>query len=152
MSCSIADSRNSYVYITGGFNRFDPSIHRSLRFVTRYSPDGSSKDLPDLNIGRNRHACSGYYNQRDHFVLLVVGGSTSIREDPCKVWVIRVWSFIQFLFRLRSSVLYGAVWGGKLLSVENPHQLHSTIGIDGTLCCYYRQQDIRDRWCQFATK
>ena len=53
---------------------------QSLRFVTRYSPDGSSKDLPDLNFNRNRHACSGYYNQ-NHFVLLVVGGRTQIWDE-----------------------------------------------------------------------
>ena len=27
-----------------------------------------------MNNDRFGHACSGYYNQKDHFVLLVVGG------------------------------------------------------------------------------
>ena len=74
MSCSITDSRNSYVYITGGVIYNGAMEATTQRNVTRYSPDGSSKDLPALNTDRFSHACSGYYNQKDHFVLLVVGG------------------------------------------------------------------------------
>ena len=80
MSCSITDSRNSYVYITGGVIYNGAMEATTQRNVTRYSPDGSSKDLPALNTNRFSHACSGYYNQKDHFVLLVVGGKSWVTD------------------------------------------------------------------------
>ena len=44
--------------------------------MTQYGPDGFIDDLPELITGRKFHACAGYYNDLDHFVLLVVGGWT----------------------------------------------------------------------------
>ena len=79
-SCSIADTRNELLYLTGHCHFFNGSCHNSSHKssqVTQYSFNGSRVDLPDLNTGRYDHACSGYYNQQDQFVLLVVGGRTS---------------------------------------------------------------------------
>ena len=42
--------------------------------MTQYGPEGFIADLPDLIRGREEHACAGYYDDLDHFVLLVVGG------------------------------------------------------------------------------
>ena len=42
--------------------------------MTKYGPEGFIADLPDLITGRWDHACAGYYDDLDHFVLLVVGG------------------------------------------------------------------------------
>ena len=33
-----------------------------------------------MNNVRYGHACSGYYNQKDHFVLLVVGGKSWVTD------------------------------------------------------------------------
>ena len=33
-----------------------------------------------MNNDRFGHACSGYYNQKDHFVLLVVGGQSWVTD------------------------------------------------------------------------
>ena len=60
---------NQLLYITG-------HIYDNSKQVTQYGPDGFLRDLPELNTGRFDHACSGYYNQQDVFVLLVVGGRT----------------------------------------------------------------------------
>ena len=56
------------LYLTG---HADPS---GSRLVTEYRGDGFQRDLPSLIRGRSEHACSGYYDDQDYFVLLVVGG------------------------------------------------------------------------------
>ena len=67
-SCGIPDTRNEFLYITG--NR----IVYSSKQVTQYAQQGFTADLPDLITGRWDHACAGYNDDQDHFVLLVVGG------------------------------------------------------------------------------
>ena len=42
--------------------------------MTQYAQQGFTADLPDLITGRWDHACAGYNDDQDHFVLLVVGG------------------------------------------------------------------------------
>ena len=51
-ACSIEESKT--VTITGG--------HYSNRRVTQYKVDGSSQSLPNLNHGRNSHACGVFTN------------------------------------------------------------------------------------------
>ena len=43
--------------------------------MSQYSPAGFQADLPELNLGRWDHACAGYYDDLEHFVLLVAGGN-----------------------------------------------------------------------------
>ena len=64
-SCAIPDPRNEFLYITGSGNP---------KQVSQYGLEGFIEDLPELNIGRNDHACAGYYDDTDHFILLVMGG------------------------------------------------------------------------------
>lgn len=45
--------------------------------MSKYGPEGFQADLPELITGRWKHACAGYYDEQDHFVLLVVGGVTN---------------------------------------------------------------------------
>ena len=54
-----------------------------------------------MNNVRFGHACSGYYNQKDHFVLLVVGGNNGKNGGLREFYLV--------LFRLKWSDLYGAV-------------------------------------------
>ena len=63
--CGIPDTRDEYFYVTG-----------DLEQVTKFGPNGFIEFLPNLNTGRIHHACAGYYNAQDHFVLLVAGGYT----------------------------------------------------------------------------
>lgn len=42
--------------------------------MSLYGPNGFEADLPELISGRWNHACAGYYDDLDYFVLLVVGG------------------------------------------------------------------------------
>ena len=62
MICSYACAINngSEVVLTGGFgNRRDVSV---------YSMSGFVRNLPDLNVGRQYHACARYQNQYDQNV------------------------------------------------------------------------------------
>ena len=45
--------------------------------VSRYGVDGWIEDLQDLNIGRDRHACTSYRNNDNVRVNLVCGGYTT---------------------------------------------------------------------------
>jgi len=68
-ACSIPDGEKSVV-ITGGYN------HMTLATATRYNSDGYVENLPSMISGRYSHGCSGYYNDEDKLVYLVVGGFT----------------------------------------------------------------------------
>ena len=70
-SCAIPDPRNEWLYLTGHDDLSGSAISRQ---VTKYSGEGFQEDLSPLKTGRKDHACSGYYNDEDHFVLLVAGG------------------------------------------------------------------------------
>lgn len=70
-SCGIEDTRNEFLYLTG---HEDSSGSNLSKQVTKYSGEGFLDDLPPLNMGRKGHACSGFYNDEDYFVLLVAGG------------------------------------------------------------------------------
>ena len=72
-ACGIADTRDEYFYITGNTTG---TIGDLWNQVAKFGPNGFIKSLPDLKTGRTRHACAGYYNAQDHFVLLVVGGKS----------------------------------------------------------------------------
>ena len=50
MACGIK-TQDKFV-ITGGYP--------SLKTVTRYSRTGETETLPQLNVGRDRHACGSY--------------------------------------------------------------------------------------------
>ena len=52
-----------------------------MNHVAKFGPDGFIEFLPNLNTGRTSHACAGYYNAQDHFVLLVAGGWTLSRGE-----------------------------------------------------------------------
>ena len=71
--CGIPDTRNEYFYITGNTTG---SIGDLLNQVAKFGPNGFIESLPNLKTGRRDHACAGYYNAQDHFVLLVAGGQT----------------------------------------------------------------------------
>ena len=80
---TIKDSRNEWLYLTG---QADLSSGIS-RQVSKYSGEGFLQDLPPLKTGRKEHACSGYYNEEDNFVLLVAGGmedSGKLRQNGPK--------------------------------------------------------------------
>ena len=65
MICSYACAINngSEVVLTVGFgNRRDVSV---------YSMSGFVRNLPDLNVGRQYHACARYQNQYDQNVYLL---------------------------------------------------------------------------------
>ena len=49
--------------------------------MTQYAQQGFTADLPDLITGRWDHACGGYHDDLDHFVLLVVGGRSDDDYD-----------------------------------------------------------------------
>ena len=87
MSCGIADTKNDVYFITGNNNsKFSKS-------VTVYDAGGWFQDLPELNIGRRNHACSGYYNDKK-FVLVVVGG----QADPqCREHLKRLLDSLHYL-------------------------------------------------------
>ena len=70
-SCAIPDTRNEWLYLTGHDDLSGSEISRQ---VTKYSGDGFQEDLPPLKTGRKDHACSGFYDDQDYFVLLVAGG------------------------------------------------------------------------------
>ena len=65
-SCAVEDSRHQHLYLIGGGGFPDYSK------VRRY-PD--QVNFPQLRRGRFDHACAGYYNDEDQFVLLVAGGT-----------------------------------------------------------------------------
>ena len=69
--CGIPDTRNEYFYVTGNTTG---SIGDLLNHVAKFGPNGFIEFLPNLNTGRFHHACAGYYNAQDNFVLLVAGG------------------------------------------------------------------------------
>ena len=69
--CGIADPRNEFFYITGNTTGV---IGDRWNKVAKYGPYGFIDSLPNLNTGRINHACAGYYNAEDNFVLLVAGG------------------------------------------------------------------------------
>ena len=71
LSCAIPDTRNEFLYITGSLAWLG---HLGTKQVTQYGPEGFIADLPQLITGRNHHACAGYNNDQDNFVLLVHGG------------------------------------------------------------------------------
>ena len=68
--CGIPDTRQEYFYITGNITGSEDIWNK----VARFGPNGFIDFLPNLNAGRNGHACAGYYDAQDHFVLLVAGG------------------------------------------------------------------------------
>ena len=68
--CGIPDTRNEYFYSTGN----DFSIGDLWAQVAKFGPDGFIEFLPNLKTGRVNHACTGYYDAQEHFVLLVAGG------------------------------------------------------------------------------
>ena len=70
-SCGIPDTRNDFLYLTGGGNCYGGC---NTKLVTKYDAAGYLEDLPELITGRHFHACAGYYSQRGNFVLLVAGG------------------------------------------------------------------------------
>ena len=70
--CGIADTRNEYFYITGNTTG---NIEDLLNHVAKFGPNGFIEFLPNLKTGRNDHACAGYYDAQDRFVLLVAGGA-----------------------------------------------------------------------------
>ena len=74
-ACAIPDTRNEYLYITG--NRI---VYNSKQ-VSQYSPQGVLADPPHLITGRWDHACAGFYDDLDNFVLLVVGGLSDDDSD-----------------------------------------------------------------------
>ena len=52
-ACAIPDADT--VIITGG--------HFTLNTVSMYDVEGWQKDLPPLNTGRERHACTSYWSE-----------------------------------------------------------------------------------------
>ena len=76
--CGIPDTRQEYFYITGNITGSEDIWNR----VVRFGPNGFIEFLPSLKTDRTRHACAGYYNAQDHFVLLVAGGQSSSRGEP----------------------------------------------------------------------
>ena len=77
--CGIPDSRNEYFYISGNTTG---TIEDLWNQVAKFGPNGFIEFLPSLKTDRTRHACAGYYNAQDHFVLLVAGGQSSSRGEP----------------------------------------------------------------------
>ena len=76
-SCGIPDTRNEFLYITGN----DKEVNNSKQ-VSQYGPEGFIADLPELITGRWDHACAGYYDDMDNFVLLVAGGIPDYTTSP----------------------------------------------------------------------
>ena len=62
------DTRTEFLFITGQHSDSD------YKKVTQYGPEGFRAELPELGRGRRYHACGGYYDREDHFVLLVADG------------------------------------------------------------------------------
>ena len=71
--CGIPDTRNEYFYITGNTTGKSEDIWNQ---VAKFDPNGFIEFLPNLKTGRRDHACAGYYDAQDRFVLLVAGGLT----------------------------------------------------------------------------
>ena len=69
--CGIPDTRNEYFYITGKTRGIIGDLWDQ---VAAFGPNGFIEFLPNLNNGRIHHACAGYYNAQDQFVLIVAGG------------------------------------------------------------------------------
>ena len=67
-ACPIPEPNNQFLYLTG--NWYDSSSSK----VSKYGLGGFLEELPPLTKGRWDHACSGYYNEDNKFVLLVTGG------------------------------------------------------------------------------
>ena len=76
--CGIEDTRNEYFYITGNT---EGKIGNLSNQVAKFGPNGFIEFLPSLKTERTRHACAGYYNAQDHFVLLVAGGQDISRGE-----------------------------------------------------------------------
>ena len=84
--CGIPDTRSEYFYISGNTTG---NIGDLLNHVAKFGPDGFIEFLPNLNTGRKQHACSGYFNAQDNFVLLVAGGRTSsFGGEPTGIFII----------------------------------------------------------------
>ena len=77
--CGIPDTRDEYFYVTGDLDQ-----------VTKFGPNGFLEFLPNLKTGRKDHACAGYYDAQDHFVLLVVGGRTNSRGESAVIFLMSV--------------------------------------------------------------
>ena len=67
-SCAISDPRNEVLYLTGNY------YSSYSKKVSQYGPQGFLADLPELITGRAYHACAGFYDGSDNFLLLVAGG------------------------------------------------------------------------------
>ena len=101
--------------------------------MTQYSFNGSRVDLPDLNTGRYDHACSGYYNQQDQFVLLVVGGRTSPSGEggsPLLIYLVinldldilsstEVFEVGRSQWKTLTSFPLPSLWGLRAVTVDN---------------------------------
>lgn len=85
-ACAISDEDE--VVITGGFgNRKSVKVYNLLGF---------NRNLPDLNFGRQYHACASYQDNNNRKTFLVAGGftgientkSTEILTDGANIWTI----------------------------------------------------------------
>ena len=68
-SCGIPDTRKEILYLSGHHYKNSPE-----QKVAKYGTKGFLADLPQLNTRRHSHACAGFYNEEDNFLLLVAGG------------------------------------------------------------------------------
>ena len=65
-ACIIPNPLTKTAYIIGGYHK------EHLTKVIEYSEDGFVRELPNLNSGRYRHACSSYYDEQQNLVRLNV--------------------------------------------------------------------------------
>ena len=69
MACGIK-TKDTFV-ITGGEDQFPHSSDQVLKFVTRYSRTGQTETLPQLNVGREGHACGSYLTDEGDIVRVI---------------------------------------------------------------------------------
>ena len=58
--------------------------------MSQYGPEGFIADLPDLVNGRWDHACAGFHDDEDQFVLLVAGGRTLSAQPTDSTEILKV--------------------------------------------------------------
>ena len=83
-ACGIPDTRDEHFYITGNTTE---NFGNYWDQVAKFGPNGFIEFLPNLKTGRTEHACAGYYNAQDRFVLLVAGGLTISAGEIFPSWL-----------------------------------------------------------------